>query len=291
MVELTQLLRKEFGNANIEVKLVESDKRFYISHSATLKKHHVTRFIQESFFRKFSHRFVKLETNYQLEKYLSIVVTQIDSSDVYAELDRGMNKVELLGKRDIVDKIEDLIAKFISPPVDKLKTNAQKRDLSTRDQISFSPKKPRLDESKGNERIKEIVSKISGLKWYQIRLIKKMNFLEALRSSFKSCRVELDNRLTEIIFKSTSNEDIVEAKSQTMAMLRTIVGAEIECENKENVLAEWRKNINFYIDLIDKQNICCVVDTITIPGTMLFYSTSHEQIKKCQNLILNGRNF
>ncbi len=256
------------------------NKKFHIKYSDSINKRDIIEWVQNKFSKRFKHKLISFKTKYQLDSYFLTVSKDIDPTVVSANYNTSTKILSLVGKYSEVQRITDIIRSY-QFPTDKESKNSR---------LSLCPKPRRLFASSTNEREKdEVTFRMSGLKWYQIDLLRNIQYIEKLNNSLQLCHIELDFENKAIQFTSTSKEELEIAKSQVVKTLRTIVGAEIQCENKQKVINHWKTKTNFYIHAFKEENLPCVIDTKSFENTLLIYSTSYEKISKCQNILLNKK--
>jgi hypothetical protein len=274
------LLNLKYDSSNIEIQFNKNESRFVVEFASWIKARDLHDFIKQHYFHNFRIGYFKLGTNYQLQMYEEVVVKEINPGLVYAELDNRTNTVSLLGEREHVDRIFELIAKYESPPLENAKISGQKRENEV-----CSSKFSEVDSKK--IKIPLNTAKIGGLCWFQTRLMASV--IDSLKKTYANCEIALNFNFNEITFRSECQEEMEKAKSEAMSALKRIVADEIECENKQAVITDYNRNMKYYTDLLAKNGVACVIDINTIPGTMLLYSMSFEQIKKCQAIICQNR--
>jgi hypothetical protein len=123
---------------------------------------------------------------------------------------------------------------------------------------------------------------INDLKWFQTRILFEKKYFQYVSETFKDLVVLLDTDLTKMFFTGCM-KDIDLAKKLAFDILDLIIGAQIECSEAE--LSKMSQNENECINLIKKNNLCCVLDLKSDKDRYTIYGISMEQIEKCKDLM------
>jgi hypothetical protein len=236
-------------------------------------KQTVIDFVKNQFFKDFVRVVLPINEEYSLQKFNDIVLELVGFYDIIIDFLEQSMQVEIIGVRDQVKKVLNLLKTSQNKP------HANQRILRKVNQ----PKVKRLT-SNNIICINSHESKISGVKWYQINLLNQIDFVATLKSMFCLSQVEMNSQQNEIKFIAACKEELAKAKTHTISTLRTIVAAEVKCENNELLLSEWRTKKELYLDMI--KHLKCVIDINC--DSMFVYSTSNEQIKECELIILSA---
>jgi hypothetical protein len=264
-------LKSRFGADFISSQLL-LEVGIKVIYSASCDLQSIMHFIEKEFFKNFVRKVLPISSEYSLQKINELILRLVNLNEVSIIFTESSREVEVVGKIQMSRNIINVLKNYTSSPFQKsLKPPAP---LTNYQQVKRS--KVLVCPPTGHQ------SKISGVKWYQIALLKQIDFIATLKGLFSVSHVEMNSQRNEITFVAECCELLGRAKAHTISTLRTIVAAEVECANKEQLLCRWQTKKAFYLDLI--KHLKCVVDVNN--RSMFLYSTSHEQIKDCEKLIL-----
>ncbi len=129
--------------------------------------------------------------------------------------------------------------------------------------------------------------RIGGLKWYQIRMLQLNNNFKSLSSTIPNLTVDLNEN--ELIFTSIDSEKIDRARIAVNNMLKDIKCHEVVSAEMHEIIRNITNYDKLYARYIEKSNLCCVIDSVSVENKVFIYGNDFGEIEKCQKAILDYR--
>ncbi len=241
---------------------------FCVNYKANISKEDrqaLQEFIENDFFtNKFSYECIKLHTAEQIETYRTkMSETKIWKSLIFEKYFEMSQELELIAETHHMDQILRLFN------ITLVKEN-------------------KLDEVK-NEPIENAEFNMTGLKWYQIKLLKQSSLFTVLRTSCKDLVIDFVEE--QLKFESQKSEDIDKARLLVVNMLKKVKGIELLGRNEhENgvlrkIVANLAENEDFYDKVLIQGGICCVLDAKSIVGKLFVYGYNMEDLARCEEIL------
>ncbi len=212
------------------------------------------------------------------------------SSNLVNILWLDVNLVELTGLKSEIKVLENKILTTIpnsSKNKSNIISNGQLASNNSSNKIvgkeeKSKSKTPNSQLTNGSTTSKKETFIINDLQWFQTRILFEKKYFQYVSETFKDLVVLLDTDLTKIFYTGCM-KDIDLAKKLAFDILDQVIGAQIECS--ETYLKKMTLNEQEYINLIKKNNLCCVLDIKSDMDRYTIYGTSMDEIEKCKDLI------